>query len=79
MFGITYTVTKAADTEAAYLYALVLMVGNAARWMNGIDIQDNALGSCPEFEKLFINQYTPLDDKNIARDILFELWQYGLV
>ena len=33
----------------------------------------------PDFECMFIDQYVPLDDKNIAQDKLQELWQRGTI
>ena len=74
--GITYVATEAADTEAAYQYTVRLMGSNAARWIVMLEIQCNAPNSFPEFEKLFINQYTLLDHNKIAQDKLCELWQY---
>ena len=53
--GIAYTATKAADTEAACQYAVVLISGNTARWMDRLEVQGHAPNSFPEFEKLFIN------------------------
>ena len=41
--------------------------------MDRLEVQGNALNSFPEFEKLFINQYTPLDNKNVAWNELQEL------
>ena len=52
--GVTYTVTKAANTETAYQYAEVLIAGNAARWMDRLELQGHNLNSFLEFEKLFI-------------------------
>ena len=42
--------------------------------MDGLEVQGNAPNSFLEFEKLLINQYTMLDNKNIAQDKLCELW-----
>ena len=53
--GLTYAATEAADTLAAYQYEVVLMSGNAARWMDRLEVQGHAPNSFPEFEKLFIN------------------------
>ena len=47
--------------------------------MNRIEVQGSTLGSFLGFKKLFINQYTPLDDKNIAKDKLYQLGQCGSV
>ena len=53
------------------------MAGNVARWMGRLEVQGHTPNNFPEFKKLFINYYTPLDDKNVARDKLRELWQCG--
>ena len=45
--------------------------------MYRLEVQGHALNSFPEFEKLFINKYAPLDENNIVRDKLRELWQRG--
>ena len=36
--------------------------------MDRLEVQGHAPNSFPEFEKLFINKYAPIDNKNIARD-----------
>ena len=36
--GIIYTATEAADTEAVCQYAVALMVGNATRWMDRLEV-----------------------------------------
>ena len=54
-FGITYTATDIDNKVAAYQYAVVLMIGNAAKWMDRLEVQGHAPNSFPEFEKLFIN------------------------
>ena len=36
--GLTYTATKAADTEAMCQYTVVLMAGNAARWIDRLEV-----------------------------------------
>ena len=71
--GITLIATETADTEATYQYAVALMGGNAARWMDRLEAQGNAPNSFLEFKKLSFNQYTPLDDKKNGRDKLQEL------
>ena len=38
-----------------------------------LEVRGNAPTTFPEFEKLFLDQYAPLDDKNVARDKLREL------
>ena len=47
--------------------------------MDILEVQGKAPNSFPEFEKLFINQYALLDDKNVAQDKLHELWQHGSI
>ena len=49
------------------------MGGNAARWMDRLEVQGEAPTMFPDFECMFIDQYAPLDDKNVARDKLQEL------
>ena len=43
------------------------MGGNAARWMDRLEVQGSAKNIFPELDKLLINQYILLDDKNMAR------------
>ena len=76
---ITFIATKSSETEAACQYAVVLMGGNAVRWMDRLEVQVKALNSFPEFEKLFIDQYPLLDDKTIAQEKLGELQQCGSI
>ena len=52
--GLTYTATEAADTQAVYQYTVVLMGGNAARWMDRLEVQGHAPNSFLDFDKLFI-------------------------
>ena len=33
----------------------------------------------PDFEHMFIDQYEPLDDKNVVQDKLPELWYCGTI
>ena len=75
--GINYIATNTTDTEAGCWFAVVLIRGNAARWMDRLVIQGNAPNSFLEFDKLFINFYASLDDKNIAGVKLHELQQCG--
>ena len=49
------------------------MGGNAACWIDHLKIQGGVPTMFPGFEHIFIDQYMPLDDKNIARDKLQEL------
>ena len=49
------------------------MVGNAACWMDYLKVGGEELAIFPDFEHMFIDKYTPLDDKNIAQDKLQEL------
>ena len=55
------------------------MAGNVARWMDTLEVQGHALNSFPKFEKLFINQYAPLDNKNIGRDKLHKQQQCDFI
>ena len=73
MVGITYIATKTANTQLVCKYTVVLMGGNTEKWMNRLEVHGNAPNSFLEIEKLFINQYSPLDDENIAHDKLYEL------
>ena len=53
--GLVYKVIEASGTLEAYQYAVALMVGNAARWMDRLELLGHAPNSFLEFEKLFIN------------------------
>ena len=46
------------------------MGGNAAHWMDSLKVQRKAPAIFPEFERMFIDQYVPLDNKNITQDKL---------
>ena len=54
-------------------YSIALMGGNAAHWMDRLEVQGEVPATFPDFECMFIDQYAPLDNKNIARDKLQEL------
>ena len=41
---------------------------NALRWMDHLEVGGEAPAMFPGFERIFIDQYVPLDNKNIARD-----------
>ena len=47
------------------------MGGNVAHWMDGLEVWAPAM--FPDFEHILIDQYVPLDDKNVAQDKLREL------
>ena len=47
------------------------MGGNAAHWMDLLEVRVEAPALFPDFERMFIDQYAPLDDKNIAQE---KLW-----
>ena len=49
------------------------MGGNATRWIDRLEVWGEAPKMFPDFKRMFIDQYTPLDDKNIAQDKLQEL------
>ena len=70
---IIYIATKSANTESACQYTVKKMECNAERWMDTLEVQGNALNSFLQLKKLYINQYTPLDNKNIAQDKLCKL------
>ena len=61
------------DTTQACQYSVALMRGNAARWIDHLEVEGEVPAALPDFERMFIDQYAPLDDKNIAQDILQEL------
>ena len=54
-------------------YSDVLIGGNAAHWMDHLEVRGEAAKTFPDFECTFIDQYAPLDDKNAAQDKLQEL------
>ena len=54
-------------------YSVALMGGNTARWIDCLEVQGEVPTTYPYFERMFIDQYTPLDDKNIAQEKLQEL------
>ena len=41
--------------------------------MDRLEVQWEVPAMFPDFERMFIDQYVPLDDKNIAQDKLQEL------
>ena len=49
------------------------MGGNLACWADCLEIEGEAPAMFPDFEHIFIDQYAPLDDKNVAQDKLQEL------
>ena len=55
------------------------MGGNAACWMDRLEVWGEAPTMFPDFERMFIDQYAPLDDKNIAQDKLQEQRQWGTI
>ena len=50
------------------------MGGNTACCMDYPEVQVEAPVVFPDFEHMFIGEYAPLDDKNIAQDKLQEQW-----
>ena len=54
------------DTAQACQYSVALMGGNAARWMDRLEVRGEAPATFPDFEHMFIDQYAPLDKKNVA-------------
>ena len=61
------------DIMQACQYRVFLIGGNAERWMDCLEVQEEALATLPDFKHMFIDQYAPLDDKKIAWDKLQEL------
>ena len=57
----------------AYQYSIALMGGNAAHWMDRLEVWGEVPATFPDFERMFIDQYAPLDGKKVARDKLWEL------
>ena len=55
------------------------MRGNAACWMDCLEVQGDVLKIFTDFKHMFIDQYTPLDYKNVTRDKLRELQKCGTV
>ena len=49
------------------------MGGNTACCMDRLEVWGEAPTTFPDFERMFIDQYAPLDDKNIAQNKLQEL------
>ena len=49
------------------------MGGNAAHWIDRLEVWGEVPTMFPDFECIFIDQYAPLDDKNNAQDKLQEL------
>ena len=61
------------NTAQACQYSIALMQRNAACRMEHLKVRGGVLAMFPDFEHMCIDQYAPLDDKNIARDKLQEL------
>ena len=61
------------DTMQVCQYSIALMGGNAACWMDRLKVRREVPAMFPNFERMFIDQYAPLDDKNVAQDKLQEL------
>ena len=61
------------DTTQACQYSVALMEGNAAYCMDRLEVWEEVPATFLNFERIFIDQYVPLDDKNIAQDKLGEL------
>ena len=55
--GLIYKATEASGTLAAYQYAVALMAGNTARWMDRLEVQGHAPNSSSRIQKscLLIN------------------------
>ena len=55
------------------------MGGNVECWMDCLEVEGEAPAMFPDFEHIFIDQYAPLDDKNVAQDKLQKLWWHGTI
>ena len=49
------------------------MGGNVAHCMDKPEVRGEVPTMLPDFKRMFIDQYAPLDDKNVAQDKLQEL------
>ena len=49
------------------------MGGNAAHRMDRLEVWGEVPTTFPDFKHIFIDQYAPLDDNNVAQDKLQEL------
>ena len=54
------------NTAQVCQYSIALMGGNPAFWMDCLELQGEVLAMFPDFACMFIDQYAPLDNKNIA-------------
>ena len=61
------------NNAQACQYSVALMGGNAACWIDRLEVRREVHTMFPDFERMFMDQYAPLDDKNVARDKLQEL------
>ena len=61
------------NTAQACQYSVALMGGNAARWMDCLEVWGEVPTTFSDFERMFIDQYVPLDNKNVAQEKLQEL------
>ena len=50
------------------------MGDNTECWMDRLEVRGELPAMLPDFKHMSIDQYPPLDDKNIAQDKLQELW-----
>ena len=57
-------------TTQACQSSVALIGGNAARWMDHLEVPKEAPTTFSDLEHMFIDQYAPLDNKNIAQDKL---------
>ena len=44
------------------------MGGNAAHWMDQIEVWEEVPAIFPDFECMFMDKYAPFDDKKAAQD-----------
>ena len=55
------------------------MGGKAACWIDQLKLQREVPALFPDFGCMLIDQYAPLDNKNVAQDKLQELWYLGAI
>ena len=60
-------------------YAIALMMGNAACWVDRLEVQGKMPTTFKDFECVFLEHYSMMADTNIAHDKLHELKQHGAI
>ena len=54
-------------------YSIALIGGNTIHCIDHLEVWEEVPAAFPEFETMVIDQYAPLDNKNVAWDKLQEL------